>query len=73
MQIIKKILWKLFYFFAKMIFFYMTGTCIFEAKTQKQRIFRQNLLSNFYSALDLLSSGIQYVKLFSFNFFYFFY
>ena len=50
----------------------MTGTCIFEAKTQKQRIIRQNLLSNFYSALDLLSSGIQYVKLFSFNFFFIF-
>ena len=50
--------------------FIRTGPCIFEAKTQKQRIIRQNLLSNFYSALDLLSSGIQYVKLFSFNFFF---
>ena len=73
MQIIKKILWKLFYFFAKMNFFYMTGSCIFEAKTQKQRIIRQNLLSNFYSTLNFLSSGIQYVKLFSFNYFSFFY
>ena len=49
--------------------FIRTGPYIFEAKTQKQRIIRQNLLNNFYSTLNFLSSGIQYVKLFSFKFF----
>ena len=44
----------------------MTGNFKFEAKTQKQTIFEQNLFGKFYSTLNFLSNGIQYVKLFSF-------
>ena len=39
------------------------GTCKFEAKTQKQTIFRPNLFGNFYSTLNFLSNGVQYSKL----------
>ena len=42
---------KIFFFFCEIVILCMTGTCIFDAKTQKQTIFRQNLLSNFYSTL----------------------
>ena len=35
----------------------MNGTCKFKAKTQKQTIFRQNLLNYYYSALNYHSNG----------------
>ena len=38
------------------------SSVINEVKTQKQRIFKQNLFGNFYSTLNYLSNGIQYVK-----------
>ena len=37
-----------------------------EAKTQKLTNFRQNLFGNFYSIINFLSNGIQYVNLFGF-------
>ena len=47
----------------------MTDTYKYEPKTQKQISFRQSLFGNYYSALNYLSNGIQYVILFSFNYF----
>ena len=32
----------------------MTGTCYYEAKAQKQTIFRQDLFSNIYSASKIM-------------------
>jgi hypothetical protein len=63
MQFFRKILRIIFFFFRKCNFI-KTGTCQFETKTQKQTIFRRNLLGKIYSTLYFLSNGIQYMKLF---------
>ena len=42
------------------------------AITQKRLIFKENLFGNFYSTLNSLSNGIQYLILFYFNIFRFF-
>ena len=47
--------------------FFMTGSCIFVAKTQKQTIFKENLFGNFYSTLDSLSNGIKHCKILLFK------
>ena len=46
-----------------------SGRVTNEAKTQKLTIFRNNLFGNFYSTLNFLSNGIQYLSLFSCQFF----
>ena len=43
----------------------MTGTCKFKAKTQYPTISRYYLLFSFYSTLNFLSNGMQYVKVFA--------
>ena len=42
----------------------ISGTCKFEAKTQKQTIFEQNLFGNIKCELNSLSNGVQYVTIF---------
>ena len=64
MCILKKKSFENFSFFLQKYNFLKTGTCKFKAKTQKQTIFRQNLLSNYYSALNYHSNGTQYRYIF---------
>ena len=42
----------------------MTDICEYEAKNQKQKRIGQSLFGNYYSALNYLSNGIQYVIIF---------
>ena len=42
------------------------------AITQKRMIFKENLFGNFYSTLNFLSNGIQYLIFLNFNIFCFF-
>ena len=51
---------KTFPFFQNCIFF-MTGIFKYEAKTLKQKKFRQSLFGNYYSTLNFLSNGIKYI------------
>ena len=39
----------------------MTGIFKYEAKTLKQKKFRQSLFGNYYSTLNFLSNGIKYI------------
>ena len=51
-----------------------TTTVIIEAKTQKQRIFKQNLFGNFHSTLNCFSKVMQNMKIIEFyNFLQFFF
>ena len=55
---------KTFPFFLQNCVFFMTDICKYEAKTQKQKIIGQSLFGNYYSALNYLSNGIQFVIFF---------
>ena len=43
----------------------MTDICEYEAKNQKQKRIGQSLFGNYYSALNYLSNGIQFVIFFN--------
>ena len=63
---------NLHYFFRKCNLM-MTCTCKFVALTRKLNFFWQSLLGNYYSPLNFLSIGIQYVKLFGVLIFHIFF